>query len=270
VGDQVIFAVPGVPHEMYEMFDRAILPELLARAGEPNVIVSRTLRTWGESESGLAERLTGPIEELDRTGEATIAFLASGIEGIKVRVTVKAADRASADAVLARYEARVRSLVGDVVFGVDDDTMESVVLGLLRQRGWSLALAESVTGGLVSARLTSVPGASEVVRGGLVAYASEVKFDLLQVPIGPVVSAASAEAMAVGVARLLHADVGLSLTGVAGPTEQDGQPVGTLFVGLAVDGQVRSHLLRLPGQRDQMRQISVISALDLLRRRLLD
>jgi nicotinamide-nucleotide amidase len=270
VGDQVIFAVPGVPHEMYEMFDRAILPELLARAGEPNVIVSRTLRTWGESESGLAERLTGPIEELDRTGEATIAFLASGIEGIKVRVTVKAADRASADAVLARYEARVRSHVGDVVFGVDDDTMESVVLGLLRQRGWSLALAESVTGGLVSARLTSVPGASEVVRGGLVAYASEVKFDLLQVPIGPVVSAASAEAMAVGVARLLHADVGLSLTGVAGPTEQDGQPVGTLFVGLAVDGQVRSHLLRLPGQRDQMRQISVISALDLLRRRLLD
>ena len=147
--------------------------------------------------------------------------------------------------------------------------MESVVLQLLRERGLSLGLAESVTGGLVAGRLTNVPGASEVFRGGVVSYASEVKFAVLGVPEGPVVSEAAAVAMAAGARRVLGADVGLALTGVAGPTEQDGMPVGTLCVGVAIGGAERAHTFRLPGQRDQMRQMSVITALDFLRRELL-
>ena len=267
VGDKVIYAVPGVPFELYEMFERAILPDLLARSGSQSVIASRTLRTWGESESGLNERLHDLIAELDRVGNPTLAFLASGWEGIKVRLTAKADSSAAVQELLDVWDGRVRAVVGDVVFGVDGDTMESVVLDLLRSRGFTLGLAESVTGGLVAGRLTNVAGASDVLRGSVVSYASEVKFDVLGVTPGPVVNEAVAVEMARGAKRVLGADVGLALTGVAGPADQDGVKPGTLCVGLAFsDGSTQSRTLQLPGVRDQMRQLSVISALDFLRR----
>jgi len=265
---KVVYAVPGVPHEMKEMMERAILPDLHERDGTAAAIVSRTLRTWGESESGLNERLQPVIDELDAVGNPTLAFLASGWEGIKVRLTAKGTNNAEATATILPWEERIRSIVGDQVFGVDDDTMESVVLDLLRARGWSLGLAESVTGGLVAGRITNVAGASEVFRGSIVSYASEVKFDLLGVPAGPVVSEEAALAMAEGAVRVLGADVVVSLTGVAGPTEQDGMPVGTLCVGIVHPLGRLTRTLRMPGARDQMRQMSVISALDLLRREL--
>ncbi len=266
--DKVVYAVPGVPHEMKEMLERAVLPHLRERSGQAAVIVSRTLRTWGESESGLNERLDPVIDQLETVGNPTLAFLASGWEGMKVRLTAKAESEEAAAALLQPFELQIRAIVGGQVFGVDDDTMESVVLDLLRGRGWSLALAESVTGGLVAGRITAVPGASEVFRGGVVSYASDVKFRLLGVPEGPVVSEPAAAAMAEGVRRLLGSDVALALTGVAGPTEQDGMPVGTLCVGLALPDTTLTRTFRLPGQRDQMRQMSVITALDLLRREL--
>ena len=267
--EKVIYAVPGVPHEMKEMIERAVLPDLLARSGEPGVIISRTLRTWGESESGLNERLDPVIDRLEAAGNPTLAFLASGWEGLKVRLTAKAATESAARLLLGTWEAEVRALIDETVFGTDADTMESVVLQLLRERGLSLGLAESVTGGLVSGRLTNVPGASDVFRGSIVSYASAVKFDLLGVPKGPVVTEAAAAAMARGVQRTLQCDVGLALTGVAGPDEQDGMPVGTLCVGIAIGAEVHARTLQMPGQREQMRQMSVISALDLLRRTLL-
>ena len=263
---KVVYAVPGVPHEMKDMLERAVLPDLRARSGDTAVIVSRTLRTWGESESGLNERLDPLIAELDALGNPTLAFLASGWEGLKVRLTVRAATIDAANELLDTWDQRVRNVVGEHVFGVDDDTMESVVLQLLRERGLSLGLAESVTGGLVAGRLTGIPGASDVLRGSVVCYASQVKFDLLGVAEGPVVGAEAAATMAEGARRVLGADVAMSLTGVAGPAEQDGMPVGTLFVGLAAAAGTVTHQLRMPGQRDQMRQMSVITALDLLRR----
>jgi len=269
VGNKVLYAVPGVPHEMQDMLTRAIIPDLLARSGSSSIIVSRVLRTWGESESGLNERLQGIIDELDVVGNPTLAFLASGWEGIKVRLTAKASSEDDARALITQWEQKIRAAVSDVIFGTDEQTMESVVLDLLAARGLTLGVAESVTGGLVSGRLTSVAGSSAVFRGGVVSYASAVKHDLLQVPDGPVVSHDAAESMARGVRKVLGSDVGLALTGVAGPTEQDGQPVGTLFVSVAMpDGSSHTHNLRLPGQRDQMRQLSVISALDVLRRAL--
>jgi nicotinamide-nucleotide amidase len=269
-GTKVIYAVPGVPHEMKDMMERAVLPDLLLRSGDPSVIASRTLRTWGESESGLNERLDGVIAELDAVGNPTLAFLASGWEGLKVRLTAKAPTAHEAAALLDVWDKRVRAIVGEQVFGTDDDTMESVVLDLLRQRGLTLGLAESVTGGLVGARLTGIAGASDVFRGSIVSYASEVKYSLLGVPEGPVVSESAAVAMAEGARKALGSDVAVALTGVAGPAEQDGMAVGTLC--LAIVGLVTSPLtatLRLPGQREQMRQFAVISSLDLLRRHLL-
>jgi nicotinamide-nucleotide amidase len=263
--DKVIFAVPGVPHELYDMFHRAVLPELLRRNGDPSVIASRLLRTWGESESGLNERLDAIIEELDEVGNPTLAFLASGWEGIKVRLTAKAATREAAELLVAPWEEKIRAILGEQVFGTDTDTMESVVLEMLRARGLRLGLAESVTGGLVAARLTAIPGTSDVLRGSIVSYASEVKFDLLGVEPGPVVSEQAALEMAEGARMRLGADIGLALTGVAGPTEQDQMPVGTLCVAISgPDGQL-TRTLRLPGQREQMRQFSVISSLDMLR-----
>jgi nicotinamide-nucleotide amidase len=147
--------------------------------------------------------------------------------------------------------------------------MESVTLDLLRARGLTLAIAESLTGGLMGARICALPGCGDVYRGGVVAYEAAVKRKLLGLPDGPVVSAEAAEAMAVGVRAAVGVDVGLATTGVAGPDEQEGKPVGTLFMGLALGDQVMSEHARLPGDRNRVRQYSVISALNFLRRTLL-
>ena len=267
VGDKVIYAVPGVPYELYEMFERAILPDLLIRSGAASVISSRVLRTWGESESGLNERLFGVIEQLESVGNPTLAFLASGWEGIKVRLTAKSSTQAEVAAILDKWEETVRSAIGDIVFGVDTDTMESVVLHMLRERGLTLGLAESVTGGLVAGRLTGIEGASEVFRGGVVSYATEVKHSVLGVQSDMVVNEEAAIEMAVGACKVLGASVGLALTGVAGPASQEGVKPGTLCVGVCLpDGTTASTTFALPAVRDQMRQLSVISALDFLRR----
>jgi nicotinamide-nucleotide amidase len=286
VGHKVVYAVPGVPYEMSDMFERAIAPDLkrrMAEAGETTgVIASRVIRTWGMSESGLAETLADYVERLDvvrpepsdrtdRPAPATVAFLASGIEGIKVRVTVRADDDAAATARLDAEEAVIRAILhdaaGDVVFGVDDEAIEDAVARVLVAEGLTLGLAESLTGGLAASRLVNVPGASRWFRGSVVSYASEVKFSVLGVPEGPVVSEAAARAMAEGARRVLGADVGLAMTGVAGPDPQDGRPPGTVFVGVARPGhETFSHGFMVPGDRDRVRQYATIAALDLLRR----
>jgi nicotinamide-nucleotide amidase len=275
VGQKVIYAVPGVPYEMSDMFDRAILGDLLAREralGATSVITSRMLRTWGASESALAEALAERFSALSDDGPVTIAFLASGIEGIKVRLTARGEDAGHAEALLRDEERLVRALIterfGDIIFGVDDQSMEDAIGERMLARGATLAVAESVTGGLIASRLVNVAGASRWFRGGVVSYAADVKFDLLGVPRGPVVSAAAAEAMARGVRTLLGSDIALSVTGVAGPEEQDGQPAGTVFVGVAVGESVEHVALHLPGDRPRVRSYSAISALDALRRTL--
>jgi nicotinamide-nucleotide amidase len=270
-GGKVIYAVPGVPYEMQEIVSGAVLPDMQRRAGTLAIIHSRTLRTWGDSESGLAERLAAHMSELDDAGSEapTLAFLASGIEGLKVRITVKADDEDRARKLLDDEERVVRGILGDIVFGVDEETMEHAVAKMLVQRGLTLAVAESLTGGLVASRLVNVPGASGWFRGGIVAYATDVKHDLLGVPEGPVVTPEAAAAMADGVRRRLGADVGLGVTGVAGPDEQEDQRPGTVFMAVATgDDEPVVARVTLPGDRDRVRQFACISLLDLLRRRL--
>jgi nicotinamide-nucleotide amidase len=271
VGHKVIYAVPGVPHEMQHLVSTAVIPDLVERSGERAAIVSRVIRTWGLAESTLAEQLQPRIDALDAAGgNPTIAFLASGIEGIKVRITAKAPTPEDALELIEAEDAQVRALLGSIVFGVDDDTMEDAVGALLEERALSLGVAESMTGGLVASRLVNVAGSSDWFRGSIVSYASEVKYDLLGVPRGPVVSDQAASAMAEGAARLLKSDIGISVTGVAGPSEQDGQPVGTVIFGFHIDGHNDVVSIRLPGDRDRIRQFATITLLDQLRRRLLD
>jgi nicotinamide-nucleotide amidase len=268
VGHKVVYAVPGVPYEMADMFERGIVPDLQRRMAErgetTGVIASRVIRTWGMSESGLAETLAAHIGRLDAPagdrsrgvglsgGVATVAFLASGIEGINQEAEIR----------------RVLALAaGDVVFGVDDEAIEDAVARAVTDEGLTLGLAESLTGGLAASRLVNVPGASRWFRGSVVTYASDVKFTVLGVPEGPVVSGDAACAMADGASRVLGSDVGLSITGVAGPDTQDGQPPGTVFVGLARPGHsTRSYSFNVPGDRERVRQYATIAALDLLRR----
>lgn len=276
LGTKVLYAVPGVPYEMEDMFERGILPDLRNRMGAHGaaVITSRVLRTWGAAESALAEAIAPRFDHHEHANSGlTVAFLASGIEGIKVRLTAKAPTEAEAEVMLAAEEREVRALItgafGDIIFGVDDESMEHAIAGLLLERGLSLGLAESVTGGLIASRLVGVEGASAWFRGGVVSYATEVKHRVLEVPEGPVVSAAAACAMAEGARRTLGSDVGLSVTGVAGPETQDGHAVGTVFLGVALPHtEAIAHEVRVPGDRPRIRQLAAISALDLLRREL--
>lgn len=272
VGDGVIYAVPGVPAEMKDMLARAVLPDLVARSGGAATIRSRTLRTWGLAESALAEVIAPRLEALDSSGNPTIAFLASGIEGIKVRVTARGTGTdpaGQATGLLDAEEAELRSLLGTAVFGTDDETMEAAVGRLLVDGSKTLGLAESVTGGLIASRCTAVPGASDWFRGAVVSYATAVKRDVLAVEADAVVSEAAAREMAEGARQVLGSDLALAVTGVAGPTEADGEPVGTVWIAVADASSTVAKRIFRPGSRDRVRQMTAISAMDLLRRHLL-
>jgi nicotinamide-nucleotide amidase len=290
VGAKVIYALPGVPHEMMEMADRAVFPDLRRRAGTAGVILSRTLKTWGDSESGLAERLAPIVGELDRGGKVTLAFLASGIEGIKVRLTTKASDAAAAQAQIAEVEGAVRKILGTRVFGVDDETMEDVVLRLCAERGLTLAVADGVTGGLVtqriSARLDRHPEAGATLLGALVFSSASVASKLLRVTLGDSGGPAGVSAAASGIRRTLGSDVGLALWGsgaergeIALPPEA-AVPHGTgvsspiqrtpLYFSLDMAGSVFSTEVHLPGQSEQKRSLACISALNFLRLKLME
>jgi nicotinamide-nucleotide amidase len=264
-----VYAVPGVPSEMKEMVGTHVIPDLLRRSGEVAAIVSRSLKTWGTSESALAEMVAHRLDALEAVGNPTIAFLARGIEGLVVRITAKGENEDAARKIVAEEERELRVILGDLVFGVDDETMEHAVLTQLHARGWTLGVAESLTGGLIGARIANVAGASETFRGTIGAYATDVKRSILGVTADPVVSEESAGQMAEGARRVLSADVGIAVTGVAGPTEQDGVAVGTVCFGIALpDGEVETVSTRLPGDRERVRQFSTISLLNLLRQRL--
>jgi nicotinamide-nucleotide amidase len=284
VGTNVIYAVPGVPSEMREMVAGSVVPDLVRRSGRQATIRSRFLRVWGMTESQVAEVVAPRVAALEAPGSnTTIAFLASAREGIRVRMTVQASGEdaeAAAVQALDKEEAALRALLGEAVGGVDDEGLEVVVGRLLTKWALRLAVAESLTGGMVAARLTSVPGASNWFAGGVVSYGEDVKRSLLGVGPGPVVSEDAAEEMASGVKALLNADIGLSLTGVAGPTTQDDQPVGTVFVGLADDGGIGQQgngtsktevtQLSVRGDRQLVRERATTQALDRLRRHLLE
>lgn len=272
IGEKVIYALPGVPHEMKEMMTRVVLTDLGERSNETATIRSRTLRTYGISESAIAEMVAPRVDALDAIGAdgATIAFLASGLEGVKVRVTVKSPTLDTAIARLDHEELELRAILGDCVFGLDEETMEYALGSALMDQGLTLGVAESFTGGLIASRIVAVEGASRWFSGGLVAYDSEVKFDVLGVRRGNVVSEEAARAMAEGARRLLGSSVAIATTGVAGPDEQEGQPPGTCFIGLALpDSPAEALAFRFVGDRQRVRERATITAIGNLRARLL-
>ena len=270
INGKTLYAVPGVPWEMKQMVLEDILPDMRAKAGISSIIGSKTLRTWGDSESGLSERLADEIERLDQVGGATIAFLASGIEGLKVRLTTKGDSKSEVENALNAEAEIVSSILGDeIIFSYDDQTMEEVVLDMCRGKGLTLGVAESLTGGLIGSRLTSISGSSEVFKGSIVAYSSDVKRALLDTPDVPSVSQAAAEAMAVGACRALNADIGFACTGEAGPDPLE-EEVGRVWMATSVGGVVKSSTVKWPFDRERIRQFTTITVLNALRLRLVD
>jgi nicotinamide-nucleotide amidase len=268
-----IFALPGVPAEMREIFREWLRPELVELVGPGTILLSRELRTVGAWESEISHALADLDSELSAVGNPTLAYLAAEGQTL-VRVSAKAADAASAERAIDAVETRVRAVLGDVIYGSDADTLESVVVSLLRSGGATVATAESLTGGLLGGALTSVPGSSESYLGGVVAYATRAKADLLGVSSALLAERGAVDpdvaiAMATGVRERFGATYGLSTTGVAGPTAQDGVAAGTVFLGLAGPGVRFSVPLTLPGDRVAVRRSSVLRALDTLRRELL-
>jgi len=269
---KMIFAVPGVPREMKAMLDLSIIPHLLERiGGERRIIVNRVLRTFGIGESVLAE----PLEDILTTSQnPTVAPLLFGQTEVHLRLTAKARDEAEAKTLLDDMEAQVRARQGQHIFGVDDQTMAAVVLRALKQRNATLAVAESVTGGLIDSMLTDIAGASEVLQLGVVSYTNEAKIRVLDIAQSTidehgVVSAQTAQAMAENVRRVGNTTFGLATTGEAGPTSSSGQPVGTVFVGLSDQNETHHFQREFIGDRIIIKQRASMFALDVLRRHIM-
>lgn len=261
VGGCRVFAVPGVPAEMLPMVDEDIIPSLLAEQDARGVMVSRVLRTWGESESRVDEMLS---DLFLGSANPTVAYLASAAE-IKVRLTARSSDRAGALALISPVEEEVRRRLGARVFGADDRTVERILLEQLGERGWSIGTAESATGGMIAAAITAVSGASATFVGSVVAYDRAVKEAALGVPAGlidanGVVSEAVALAMCDGAATVLGADVVVATTGAAGP-EPHGAAVGTMVIAVRTPEDAKARTLMMPGDRERVRTYTVTSAL---------
>lgn len=261
----LVFCIPGVPAEMEYLLHTEVIPRITAAAGDESVLINRLIRTWGRSESDVAEILD---DLYAGSTNPSVAFLASQGE-IKIRISAKADSRKTAISMIEPVENEVRARLGDAVFGADEETMEAVVLNLLGSLGLTIGTAESMTGGLVAAALTSVPGASEVVRGGLVSYHSDLKHKLLGVTdVSMVVDIDTAEQMAKGARDLLGVDVAVSVTGSAGPDPLE-RSTGTVVIGVSTPEATRAKELHLPGDRERVRAYAVTSALQLTRLALL-
>ncbi|MBC7373076.1 MAG: nicotinamide-nucleotide amidohydrolase family protein, partial [Frankiales bacterium] len=266
VGGRLVFAMPGPPHELAAVF--AVAREELARRSG-SVGLTRTLHCAGRGESEVAEVVERTITV---PPGVDLAYLAGGAV-VRVRLTTVAPTRAEADAVLAPLIEQLAQALGDTVFGRDGDTLPAVVVARLLAAGQSVAVAESLTAGLVGAALTDIAGSSAVFRGGVQVYATDLKTTLAGVDAAVIaahgaVSPETAAALAEGVRERLGATYGLGLTGVAGPDEQEGNPPGTVHVAVAGPGGTVVRSVRLPGDRARVRLLAVTAGLDLLRRQL--
>ena len=266
---KVIIAMPGPPAEMTRMWEQEVAPELERR--HPGVLlVTRTLKSAGIGE-GMVDQMLSPLL---RSTNPSIGIYARA-DGIHVRIAAKAQSRDEAKAMIEPVEAEVRRILGPAVWGADDDTFESIVGVMLKERGLTLAVMESCSGGLLADTITDVPGASAYFRGGVVSYATDVKsiagVDPEVIATHGVVSAETAAAMAQAIRLHLKADIGVGITGVAGPDPQDGVPVGQVYIGLAGGDHVPDEALsfQFAQSREAIKRRAVTQAILLLHRALL-
>ena len=267
-----IFTFPGVPREMYRMWQDTAIPFLKTQGYGQNPIYSRSLRFFGVAESALAEQ----VNHLFDSNNPTVAPYA-GKGQVRLRISARAANETAANSLIEPIAREIQQIAGDNYFGSDDDTLASVVGQLLMARCQTLAVAESCTGGGLGQMLTDTPGSSSYFMGGIISYANRIKVDLLGVNAEDLaragaVSETVAMQMAAGVKAKLGTDWGVSITGVAGPGGgTEAKPVGLVYIGIArPDGEVEGIKYQLGSQQERglIRQMSASQTLDLLRRRL--
>lgn len=263
---RVAVLLPGVPSEMRGLLVEEVLPRVAQRVDGRRVVLSRTLRTTGVPESAVAERI-GPVEE--SIAPLTLAYIPS-IDGVDLRLTAWSLPLDEAERRLTAAAAELRPRLEDHCYGEDRADLAAVLLELLRGR--RLAVAESCTGGLIAARITAIPGSSEVFVGGVVAYANGVKGDLLDVPAATLdahgaVSEETVRAMAEGAQRRFGVDATIAVTGIAGPGGGTPEkPVGTVWLAARLGDATRAVKRVFPGDRGEIRGRAAQAALDLLRR----
>jgi nicotinamide-nucleotide amidase len=261
---RIVVAMPGVPREMYRMWEEQVVPRLQKQAG--GLIFTRILRVYGIGESAVEERLG----ELIHTTNPTVATYAK-IGAVDVRISAKAEPRERAEQMVVEVESQIRELLGDAIFGVDKETLAQVVGKLLVEHQCTLGVMESLTGGLLANMITDESGSSRYFIGGIVAYATELKAQM-GVPRDILdrygaVSEQTARAMAHVVRERLGADFGIGITGVAGPDEQEGKPVGTVHIAVeGPEGVVTGVGFARRGDRSDNRRHAALSALNLLRK----
>jgi len=263
-----IVSMPGVRNEMYFMWDEQVEPRLRERS-DGAIILSRSIKTSGLGEA-LVDEMLSPLLS---SANPTIGVYAK-TDGIHLRLSAKAAKRQDAEALLSDLEVKVRDILKDIIWGTDDDTPETAVGAILKQRGLTVATMESCTGGLLSSTITDVPGSSAYFKGGVITYTNKLKI-ASGVPSTTIeqfgaISGETAMAMAAAVRQRLGADIGLSVTGVAGPEPAEGKPPGTVFIGLATaqDQRVTNSGIYLPN-RAEIKNRATVYALLFLRRYLL-
>ena len=262
----LLFAVPGVPWEMKAMLTKTILPELTRRSGG-GATVSKEVLVIGLGESRTHELISDLV---DAQTNPTIAYRA-GAGVVRVRLTAKAADESTAIGLIRPFEAQIRERLGDDAVPGDAPSPADALGNMLRERGATVAVAESLTGGLIGAALTGTTGSGDYFTGSIASYSTEAKRDVVGVDeailMGPgAVSGEAAAALAEGAAQRFGADLGLGATGVAGPAEQEGKPVGTIYVGASFGGKTEVRHVQAYGDRDHIRAMAVTAALDLGRR----
>jgi nicotinamide-nucleotide amidase len=271
VGGCAVAAMPGVPSEMYAMYETQVKPRLLALGLGGGVLVQRKVNCFGAGESAVEERLL----DLTRRGRVPDVGITVSDATISLRILATAADADAARAIIAPVEQTICDRLGDLVFGYEEQDLQEVVLRLLGERRLTLGTAEGVTAGLVAHRVASIPGSSEWFRGGVVAYDNRLKAELLGVPSALIeehgaVSAAVAEAMAVGCRARLRTDLAISTVGIAGPDAAGpDRPVGMVRVGLAWEDGVRSQGWNWGGTRGEVQSRTAKLALNLVRLHLL-
>ncbi len=267
-----VFALPGVPVEMETMLHDHVLPALAGRS-DGTVFGTRVLKAVGRGESELAEMIVPIIDSCREPGGPSVTILASRGE-VAIHLRAGDRDRRAAMGRIGPIEARLRKTLGSLVYGEDDDTLQSVVANMAKERKLTLAVVESFTGGALASRIVAVPGASTVLKAGYVTYAIEAKVQEVEVPQETLdrygaVSEQTARAMAEGARRRSGADIGLSTTGEAGPDSQE-EPVGTMFIGLAWDKGSLARKFVAAGNREDIREWGSRSALDTFRRWMLE
>ena len=259
----LVFALPGVPWEMTAMMDKTVLPMLKERGGE-GVIVSRQVLVIGLGESHTNQKISDIVASQTNP---TIAYLA-GKGQVRVRITARARTDEEADALIEPVEQEIRGRLGAAAIRGSNESIAEAFATAVRERGLMVAVAESLTGGLLAAELTEAEGASDFFVGSVVAYSYKGKQEVVGVDQavleGPgAVSDETARALAEGAVKLFGADVGLSATGVAGPAEQEGKPVGTIHVAATYNGRTETRRVQGYGDRAQIRQFAVTAALGL-------